>query len=88
LERLRAARERIGPVNLRAAAEADELRGVVANTKAEADELAEAVARLNQAIAHLNREGRERLAQVFEVVDGHFRDLFGGCSAAAEPSSG
>jgi chromosome segregation protein len=50
---------------------------VLARTKAEADELGEAVARLNQAIARLNREGRERLAEVFEVVDGHFRDLFG-----------
>ena len=64
-------------MNLRAAAEADELREVLARTKAESHELGEAVARLNQAIARLNREGRERLAEVFAVVDGHFRELFG-----------
>ena len=74
--RLRTARDRIGPVNLRAGVEAQEVRDALARSRAEEEELTAAIARLKQATARLNREGRERLQQVFTTVDGHFRELF------------
>jgi chromosome segregation protein len=43
----------------------------------ERDDLNEAIRRLRQAIGQLNREGRERLLAAFEVVNGHFKRLFG-----------
>ena len=36
----------------------------------------EAIARLRQGISNLNREGRKRLLEAFEKVNGHFRRLF------------
>jgi chromosome segregation protein len=76
LERLTGERERIGPVNLVAEqelAELDEARGKGA---AEAEELTQAIHRLRGSIGNLNREGRVRLLEAYERVDGHFRRLF------------
>ena len=76
LERLTTDRERIGPVNLVAEqelAEIDEARSVGA---AEAEELTQAIHRLRGSIGSLNREGRVRLLEAYEKVDGHFRSLF------------
>jgi chromosome segregation protein len=42
----------------------------------ERNDLVSAIARLRQGIASLNREGRERLLAAFEVVNGHFQQLF------------
>ena len=69
-------RERLGPVNLVAEQELDELEAERTAQAAERAELGEAVARLRGSIGHLNREGRERLRAAFEAVDGHFRRLF------------
>jgi chromosome segregation protein len=63
-------------VNLRAGVEAEEARSALAKTRAEEEELRAATDRLRQAVSRLNREGRERLQEVFAVVDGHFRELF------------
>ena len=76
LERLSRERERIGPVNLRAEAEATELEERIAGMENERDDLAGAIARLRRAIAALNREGRDRLEAAFEKVNGHFQRLF------------
>lgn len=76
LEKLTADRERIGPVNLVAAQELDELETRHGESTAEQAELAEAVNRLRGSIGNLNREGRERLRTAFEAVDTHFRRLF------------
>lgn len=76
LERLRHERERLGAVNLRADVELAEIEAAKATLAGERADLEEAVKRLRQAIASLNREGRERLQAAFDVVDGHFRDLF------------
>lgn len=76
LERLTAARERIGPVNLVAADELARIEGEHGNSASEQAELVEAIARLRGSIGSLNREGRERLRAAFEEVDGHFRVLF------------
>ena len=75
-ERLTAERERLGPVNLVAESELAELDASRAQGAAERDELQEAINRLRGSIGSLNREGRVRLLDAFEKVDGHFRSLF------------
>ena len=75
-ERLNAERERLGPVNLVAETELAELEANRALGAAERDELQEAINRLRGSIGSLNREGRVRLLDAFEKVDGHFRSLF------------
>jgi chromosome segregation protein len=76
LDRLTAERERIGPVNLVAEAELAELDTSRETNVADKDELAQAILRLRGSIGSLNREGRVRLLDAFEKVDGHFRSLF------------
>ncbi len=76
LERLTSERERIGPVNLRAEQEVEELEQQIEGMENERDDLVGAIARLRRAIAALNREGRERLLAAFEKVNRHFQDLF------------
>jgi chromosome segregation protein len=76
LERLIRERENIGPVNLRAEAEAAELDQQITGLQTERSDLVAAIARLRQGIASLNREGRERLLAAFEQVNRHFQDLF------------
>ena len=77
LERLKREREAMGPVNLRAEQEAQELEEQLATLLAERADLEAAIARLRQGIGSLNREGRERLLAAFQQVDGHFQRLFG-----------
>ncbi len=76
LDKLKASRERLGAVNLRAALECEELATEIADLESDAAELQEAVERLQRAIGTLNREARTRLEAVFEDVDRHFRQLF------------
>jgi len=76
LERLTRERESMGPVNLRAEAEAEELEQQITGLTSERDDLIAAIAKLRQGIAEINREGRERLLASFEAVDQHFRRLF------------
>ena len=75
-DRFTADRERIGPVNLVAAQELEELEQVQASSRAESEELTQAIHRLRGSIGSLNREGRQRLLAAFEAVDAHFRRLF------------
>jgi chromosome segregation protein len=76
VERLVKEREEMGPVNLRAETEAEAVEEQIATIDRERDELTTAIARLRGSIGHLNREGRERLTQVFQDVDRHFQQLF------------
>jgi chromosome segregation protein len=76
LERLLKEREEMGPVNLRADIEADEVEKRLASLATEREELTTAIAKLRGSIGHLNREGRERLSAVFQQVDQHFQALF------------
>jgi len=76
LDLLRADRDRLGAVNLRADEELAEVDGRKTRLVAERDDLVEAIRRLRTAIQSLNREGRERLLAAFEVVQGHFERLF------------
>lgn len=76
LSGLRAERERLGAVNLRAEDELAEVKAKREGLTAERDDLSEAIRRLRQAIGALNREGRERLLAAFEIVNGQFQRLF------------
>ncbi len=76
LEKLKAERERLGGVNLRAGQEAEEIAKRLEGLRHESDDLEKAIAKLRGGIGHLNREGRTRLLEAFEEVNGHFRDLF------------
>ena len=76
LDRLTAERERIGPVNLVAEQELTELDEARTKGAEEAEELTQAIHRLRGSIGNLNREGRARLLDAYEKVDGHFRRLF------------
>jgi len=75
-DRLQAERERIGPVNLIAERELQELEDGRIASQAEREELGLAINRLRGSIGSLNREGRVRLLSAFEAVDRHFRSLF------------
>ena len=76
LEGLKADRERLGAVNLRAEDELAEIETQRDKMTAERDDLAEAIKKLRGAIASLNKEGRERLLAAFEQVNTHFKELF------------
>ncbi|MBC6440942.1 MAG: AAA family ATPase [Rhodospirillales bacterium] len=75
-------RENMGPVNLRAEIEAQEVDEQLSVMLSEREDLEAAIARLRRGIGELNREGRERLLIAFQEIDGHFqrlhKRLFGG----------
>ncbi len=76
LDRLTGEREALGPVNLRAETELEELNEQIEGMERERDDLVGAIQRLRSAITALNKEGRERLLAAFNQVDGHFQTLF------------
>ena len=76
LERLLRERDGMGPVNLRAEQEAEELDEQITTMQSERTDLLAAIARLRQAIASLNRQARQRLMASFTEVDRHFQELF------------
>ncbi|MDB5490837.1 MAG: smc [Micavibrio sp.] len=83
LEELRASREKavrdrdmIGPVNLQADIEAEELEKELATILAERNDLSQAIDELRSGIQKLNREARERLNTAFNLVNAHFQDMF------------
>ena len=79
-------RDRLGPVNLRAEIEADDIGRQIEGMTAERADLLAAIARLRQGIAELNREGQGRLRESFEAVNRAFEEtftrLFGGGRAS------
>jgi len=76
LESLKQDRERMGAVNLRADDELTEVEQKQTQLTTERDDLTEAIRKLRLAIQSLNKEGRERLLAAFDVVNGHFKELF------------
>jgi chromosome segregation protein len=85
LLKLKGDRERLGGVNLAAEEEESELAAKLEEMEGEKADVEEAIRRLRQGIANLNREGRKRLLEAFDTVNGHFgrlfKTLFGGGSA-------
>lgn len=76
IQRLTKERENIGPVNLRAETEAEEIDSQITTMLTEREDLEAAIARLRQGILNLNREGRERITNAFDKIDRHFQALF------------
>ncbi len=76
LDTLRRHRDGIGPVNLRAAEEAEEAEERLSAMGADRDDLLAAISKLRRGIESLNAEGRERLLAAFEEINGHFKSLF------------
>lgn len=76
VEKLKAEREQLGGVNLRAEEEAAEAETRLKTLTEERDDLTGAVEKLRRGIQSLNREGRERLAEAFEKVNINFQSLF------------
>ena len=74
--KLKAERERLGGVNLRAEEEAAQLGGEFDGMEKERADLQEAIAKLRTGIANLNKEGRKRLLDAFDTVQAHFERLF------------
>jgi chromosome segregation protein len=76
LVQLKEQRERLGAVNLRAEEEAAEISAQVETMITERDDLTQAIGKLRHGISSLNREGRTRLLEAFERVNGNFSSLF------------
>ncbi len=76
LGRLEQERTNIGPINLRAEQEAQELDDRIREMETERDDLVAAIGKLRRGISELNREGRGRLLAAFDDVDRNFREVF------------
>ena len=76
LERLIGQREQMGPVNLRAKLEEQEIKKTIDELELEKNDLVQAIDKLRIAISKINNEGKKRLIEAFEKVDKNFRDLF------------
>jgi chromosome segregation protein len=76
LARLREQRERLGAVNLRAEQEAEEVATELDGLVTEREDLIQAITKLRGGIQSLNREGRQRLLEAFDIVNANFSSLF------------
>jgi chromosome segregation protein len=76
LDRLTRERDAMGPVNLLAEREAAEVTARIEELEHESGDLTEAIARLRRGIAALDQEGRKRLVAAFDLLNGHFGELF------------
>jgi len=76
LERLLRERDNMGPVNLRAEVEAQEITDQMTLMDTERADLAAAIDKLREGINKLNKEARERLLAAFDTVNLHFQKLF------------
>ena len=76
VDRLNRERETMGPVNLRAETEAEEMNEQIETLVSEREDLLKAIEKLRRGISELNREGRQRLLSSFEEVNKHFQELF------------
>ena len=76
LARLKGDRERLGGVNLGADEELEKASTEFMTLDKERADLEEAIEKLKGGIAQLNKEGRKRLAEAFDTVNGHFQRLF------------
>ncbi len=69
-------RDNIGPVNIRAEQEAEDLEKEMGTIFTEREDLIQAIAELRDGINKLNAEARERLNAAFETVNKHYQELF------------
>ncbi|MDB5367360.1 MAG: smc [Rhodospirillales bacterium] len=76
LDRLLNERENMGPVNLLAEQEMQELEAKLDAMTAEKEDVIAAIARLREAVETLNKEARDRLDESFAKINEHFKVLF------------
>ena len=76
LERLVRERDNMGPVNLRAEVESQEITDQMTGMQTERDDLVAAIEKLREGINKLNKEARDRLLSAFDTVNAHFQSLF------------
>ena len=85
LEKYNIQRERIGPVNLIAERDSEELLLKISEIDKEKEDLVQAIQKLRESISNINKEARKRLLNAFNEVNKHFKilftDLFGGGEA-------
>ncbi len=75
-EKLTKERDEMGPVNLRADIESDEIKRQIDLIDSEKGDLVAAIAKLRGSVGHLNREGRERLSAAFAEIDKNFQAFY------------
>lgn len=75
-EKLLRSRDNIGPVNLAAEQEAEDVLSEHDALKAEHTDLIEAIAQLRSGISKLNKDARIRLLRAYDEVSTHFEILF------------
>ncbi|MCT6842513.1 MAG: AAA family ATPase [Commensalibacter sp.] len=73
---LKAQREALGAVNLRADLEYQEKLTELNHLENEFNELTTAIQQLRESICKLNKQGRSKLNAIFKEVDHHFQELF------------
>ena len=76
LDRLLRERDNMGPVNLRAEVETQEITEKMNEMTTERDDLTQAIDKLREGINKLNKEAKERLLVAFDTVNAHFKTLF------------
>ena len=76
VQRLLNERESLGAVNLRAEEEMNEMRQKIELMSKERVDLELAIEKLKSGIFELNKEGRQRLKDSFELVNKNFKNLF------------
>ncbi len=76
VQRLLNERESLGAVNLRAEEEMNEMRQKIELMSKERVDLELAIEKLKSGIFELNKEGRQRLTNSFELVNKNFKKLF------------
>jgi len=76
LDRLLRERENMGPVNLRAEVETQEITEKMSEMETDKDDLFQAIDKLREGINKLNKEASDRLLIAFDTVNKHFQTLF------------
>ncbi len=76
VQRLLNERDSLGAVNLRAEEEMNEMRQKIELMSKERVDLELAIEKLKSGIFELNKEGRQRLKESFELVNKNFKNLF------------
>ena len=76
LDKLKQQRDTLGVVNLRADLETKEIEQELEKMNNEKTDLETAIKKMRESIEELNKEGRARLLEAFEVVNKHFKEVF------------
>jgi chromosome segregation protein len=76
LEKLKQQRDTLGIVNLRADLETKEIEQELEKMNSEKTDLETAIKKMRESIEELNKEGRARLLEAFDIVNNHFKEVF------------